>query len=130
MKSGKLRKNENFWYIDNGVVLHQNTAWQRCVFSQFLWLKVLLSWYFLVSKNTKLWSFSSKFDELIYNNVNNTFMKNGFMACQPSSLLLSPHIVNEPCIKKYLCSKKGHFRDCKFAPSHLHWMSGISTKDF
>ena len=51
----------------------------------------------LQSKNTKLWSFSIKFDELLYNNVNNTFTKNGQMARQPSSLLLSPHIVKEPC---------------------------------
>ena len=50
----------------------------------------------LQSKNTKLWSFSIKFDELLYNNVNNTFTKNGQMARQPSSLLLSPHIVKEP----------------------------------
>ena len=38
-----------------------------------------------------------KFDELIYNNVNNTFTKKGQMACQPSSLLISLHIVAEPC---------------------------------
>ena len=52
----------------------------------------------LQSKNTKLWSFSIKFDELIYNNVNNTFTKKGQMARQPSSLLLSANIVAEPCV--------------------------------
>ena len=29
---------------------------------------------FYSKKNTKLWSFSIKFVELIYNNINNTFM--------------------------------------------------------
>ena len=52
----------------------------------------------LQSKNTKLWSFSIKFDELIYNNVNNTFTKKGQMARQPSSLLLSANIVAEPWV--------------------------------
>ena len=53
----------------------------------------------LQSKNSKLWPLSIKFDELIYNNVNNTFTKKGQMARQPSSLLLSANIVAEPCFR-------------------------------
>ena len=43
------------------------------IFSKQTWLKVLLSWYFIVKKH-EMWSFSFKFGELRHKNVNNTFM--------------------------------------------------------
>ena len=42
-------------------------------FSKQKWHKVLLSWFFVVKKH-EMWSFSIKFGELRYKNVNNTFM--------------------------------------------------------
>ena len=99
---------------------------QRCGFSVFsdskcCWLDTLQS------KKYKIVVISIKFDELIYNNENNTFTKNGQMARQPSSLLLSPHIVNEPCFEVR----------CFIAPFFDIWelyrylvYFGIQLKDF
>ena len=96
---------------------------QLCVNSQLLgisskemWLKVLLSWYFIV-KNTKLWSFSIKFGELRYNNVTNTFMiKRDFAWIR----LSVTHTIGTPCHRGRLW-KIDSFKIFKLHPRKYWW---------
>ena len=74
------------------LVFFQNKRDSKCC-----WVDTLLS------KNIKLWSFSIKFDELIYINVNNTFTikrSNDPLASQPSCLIENwvACIIAEPCM--------------------------------